>query len=150
MAMADGVIALRPTPPPHGLARPVEVLLIELEAERGDADLALMVADIVVGCLCIRGGVVTHAELPGAEGDPALQMVPELFGLRARAEPPTSERRTVQIGWRSVYEEDDRRLRPSSACTVLEVTKPVEAAVALEARHRGEFSRREYRFAKGS
>jgi hypothetical protein len=127
--MTRGIIELRqstsrPTTP---IVRPVERFLIELEARSADADLALLLGEVIVGYLAVRGGEVKHAELPGAEGDTALSMLPQLAGLQARVDATTDSRTTVSTSWRSYYPEHDPRLRMPKLAAVADIAPDFDA-----------------------
>lgn len=94
-----------------------------------DVDLALKIGTVTVGRLCVRAGELHHAELPGAEGDDAVRLLPRLVGTSLVALPPRPAPSTVTIDWRATLE-----FQPSPATTQVEtravpptVVEPPEA-----------------------
>lgn len=76
------------------------------EAEQLDLELRLYVGAFEVGLICLRAGVVTHAELPGAQGDAALALIARLPNLSPMPEPASERPTTVAQPWRELIDED--------------------------------------------
>ncbi|NVB42565.1 hypothetical protein G6O69_32375 [Pseudenhygromyxa sp. WMMC2535] len=78
--------------------------LIVAELQSLDLGLRLWIGALEVGLVGLRDGQVTHAELPGASGDPALTLLARL-PVRITTELWSTELHTVRSPWRELVDE---------------------------------------------
>ena len=117
--MEDRVIQLRPnTAAASALAEPSLRDELERWTTERDVDLALKIGTVTVGRLCIRGGEIRHAEVPGAEGDDAIRLLPRLVGTSLASSPLRPAPNTVTIDWRAVLEPKPRQAEPAEALPI--------------------------------
>ena len=90
------------SPPRDVIGRAV----VRLVTSGRSGSVRLWIGSAQIGRLDVHEGRVQHAEIPGAQGDAALGLVPRLSGVHAITEPYRAVPSTVTIDWRSVLDPD--------------------------------------------
>jgi len=78
---------------------------------------------VQIGRIDVLDGVVRHAEIPGARGDVALELIHRLPGARASVGPYYEVEATVTVDWRPVLDPKGMLQRPE-APVIVAVTEP--------------------------
>ena len=80
--------------------------VVRLVAEGRSGSVRLWIGSAQIGRVDVHEGRVRHAEIPGAQGDAALGLVPRLSGVQVVIEPYQAVPSTVTLDWKQVLDPD--------------------------------------------
>ena len=89
--------------------------LLTAESEQLTIALRLKLGAVEVGLVVIAAGELIHAELPGAAGDPALELLAQVGEVQVELSPASAVTRTVNGSWKSIFADALRAQGPGRA-----------------------------------
>lgn len=102
--------------------------LLTVESEQLTIGLCLKLGAVEVGLIGVAAGKVIHAELPGIEGDAALELLAQLGDVHVELCQAGTVARTVEGSWKSIFADALRAQGPGRAGRRAAVCEQLRAA----------------------